>query len=85
MFGSALQAAAYRGHQQIVALLIDEGANVNTQSGRYGNTLLAAVLNGNQQIVGVLLDNGVDVNAQGLQLIQIDKRYYRDTNQFVLE
>ncbi|KAK2603444.1 hypothetical protein QQS21_004395 [Conoideocrella luteorostrata] len=41
-YGSVLQAASYRGHQEIVQLLLDEGADVNAQGGYYGSALQAA-------------------------------------------
>ncbi|KAK2593842.1 hypothetical protein QQS21_008457 [Conoideocrella luteorostrata] len=62
--GSALQAAARQGHQEIVTLLLDKGADVNAQGGKYGNALQAAAGAGYQEIVTLLLDKGADVNAQ---------------------
>lgn len=47
-----------------MALLIDEGANVNAQGGEYGNALQAAVLNGHQHVVKLLFDKGADLNTQ---------------------
>jgi hypothetical protein len=62
---NALQAASERGYEQVVKLLLDKGADVNAQGGRYGNALQAASERGNEQIVKLLLDKGADVNAQG--------------------
>ena len=57
-------AAAY-GHDGMVKLLLDKGANVNAQGGRYGNALQAASYGGHEQVVKLLLDSGANVNAQG--------------------
>jgi ankyrin repeat protein len=64
-YGNALQAASYRGHEQIVKTLLDAGANVNAQGGHYGNALQAASCGGYEQVVTTLLNKGADVNAQG--------------------
>ncbi|CAG9954319.1 unnamed protein product, partial [Clonostachys rosea f. rosea IK726] len=64
-YGNALQSASYRGHQDIVVLLLNEGANVNAQGGHFGNALQAASSQDHQEIVGLLLDKGADVNAHG--------------------
>ncbi|ORY09452.1 hypothetical protein BCR34DRAFT_516475, partial [Clohesyomyces aquaticus] len=59
------QAALVKGNEQVVKLLLDKGADVNAQGGRYGNALQAALVKGNEQVVKLLLDKGADVNAQG--------------------
>ena len=43
-FGNALQAALFYGHEAIVKLLLENGAEVNAEGGPYGiqNTLQAA-------------------------------------------
>ncbi|EXU98136.1 ankyrin repeat protein, partial [Metarhizium robertsii] len=64
-YGNALQAASFRGHLEIVKLLLDKGADVNAQGGLYGTTLHAASSGGHLEIVQLLLDKGADVNAQG--------------------
>ncbi|CEN59972.1 Putative Ankyrin repeat domain containing protein [Aspergillus calidoustus] len=58
----ANQVASSGGHQEIVQLLLDKGADVNVQG---GNALQAASARGYQEIVQLLLDKGADVNAQG--------------------
>jgi hypothetical protein len=50
--------AADLGLSTIARLLLDEGANVNTQGGEYGNALQAASERGHEQVVEILLDAG---------------------------
>ncbi|USP74081.1 Arp, Ankyrin repeat protein [Curvularia clavata] len=57
--------AAKNGQRKLVKLLVDNGADVNAQSGPYGNALPAASEGGHEQVVKMLLDAGADVNAQG--------------------
>jgi ankyrin repeat protein len=64
-YGNALQAASARGHEQVVKLLLDKGADLNAQGGEYGNALQAAAARGHEQVVKLLLDKGADPNAQG--------------------
>ncbi|KAJ4474100.1 ankyrin repeat-containing domain protein [Lentinula edodes] len=61
-YGNALQTAAFWGNKAIVQLLLENGVNVNAQS---GYPLQAAVLWGNKTIVKLLLNNGANVNIQG--------------------
>ncbi|CAG8262934.1 unnamed protein product [Penicillium salamii] len=46
-------------------LLLDKGADVNADGGKYGNALQAASAEGHRAIVTLLLDKGADVNADG--------------------
>ncbi|KAL9096282.1 MAG: hypothetical protein Q9165_001279 [Trypethelium subeluteriae] len=64
---SPLSYAAEGGHEQVVKLLVNEGADVNavTQSGRYQTALIAASARGHEQVVKLLLEKGAEVNAQG--------------------
>jgi ankyrin repeat protein len=64
MSGSALQAAVYRGHEKIIELLLNKGADVNTQGGRHGSALQAAIAGRDKKIIELLLSKGADVNAQ---------------------
>ncbi|GFF23322.1 NACHT nucleoside triphosphatase [Aspergillus udagawae] len=63
--GNALQAASFRGHEKVVQMLLDRGADVNAQGGRFGNALQAASFRGHEKVVQMLLDQGADVNAHG--------------------
>jgi ankyrin repeat protein len=51
----------------VVRLLLDSGADVNAQGGKYGNALQAAASKGNEAVVRLLVDSEADVNvnAQG--------------------
>jgi ankyrin repeat protein len=62
---SAMQAASAGGHEAMVKMLLDKGADINAQSGQYGNALQAASSRGHEAVVRLLLDKGADVNAQG--------------------
>ena len=62
---SGIATAASRGDREVVTLLLDKGADVNTQDGEYGSALQAAASTGDREIVTLLLDKGADVNAQG--------------------
>ncbi|KAK3334654.1 hypothetical protein B0H65DRAFT_561698 [Neurospora tetraspora] len=62
----ATPAASREGHKEVVEMLLDKGAGVNTQSrGRYSTALQAASGEGYKEVVEMLLDKGADVNAQG--------------------
>jgi ankyrin repeat protein len=62
--GSALHAACNEGHDVIVQMLLESGADVNMQGGT-GSPLHAALERGNHKIVTVLLDWGADISARG--------------------
>lgn len=46
-------------------MLLEKGADVNAQGGKYGNALQTASAEGEQEIIRLLLEKGADVNAQG--------------------
>ncbi|KAF1961004.1 ankyrin [Byssothecium circinans] len=63
-----LYLAAENGYCGTTELLLDKGADVNAEGGRYGNALQAASEGGHEATVKLLLDkgaDGADVNAQG--------------------
>jgi hypothetical protein len=57
--------AALLGFSMVTRLLLDRGAKVNAQGGRYGIALQAASARGHEQVVKTLLDASAEVNAQG--------------------
>jgi hypothetical protein len=62
---SPLLMAIIDGNKIVVRYLIEHGADVNAQGGKYGNPLQAAVTGSRAKIVRYLVENGADVNAQG--------------------
>ena len=62
---TALIWASEYGHEKVVQMLVDLGADVNAQGGEYGNALCAASAAGHEKIVQILVDAGANVNAQG--------------------
>jgi ankyrin repeat protein len=64
-YGNVLQVASYMGHEAVVRLLLEKGAEVNAQGGIYGNALQAASHVGHEAVVRLLLEKGADVNAEG--------------------
>ncbi|MHC4540614.1 MAG: ankyrin repeat domain-containing protein, partial [Planctomycetota bacterium] len=62
---TALQRSAMNGHKELVKLLLDRGAGMNTQTGWPGGTPLhLAAEKGHREIVELLIHKGADVNAK---------------------
>ncbi|RYN70166.1 hypothetical protein AA0117_g10718 [Alternaria alternata] len=57
--------AALLGFSRVTRLLLNAGAEINAQGGRYGNALQAASEGGHEHVVKTLLNAGAKVNAQG--------------------
>lgn len=62
--GDALQAAASKGHADIVRILLDGGAKPDAKPGPRGTALQAASYHGRSVIVRMLLDSGVKPNLE---------------------
>ena len=62
--GTLLAAAALMGHTEIVALLLEHGADVNARSKDGGTALHAAAFLGRVETVKLLLDKGADTTLQ---------------------
>lgn len=76
--GSALQAAACRGNEQIVKILLAKGADVNTKGGEYGNALQAASYWGHGGTVKVLLEHETRIDAKEISMVLWDACYNGD-------
>ena len=57
LFGSALQAASFSGHIEIVKLLLENGASA-LRGGEYPDAIEAAIIKGNREVAGLLLQTG---------------------------
>ena len=64
IWGAALQAASFKGHDQIVHMLLDRGAFVNGPGGFFGDALRAASIAGHVKVVQALLDRGAEVKGK---------------------
>lgn len=63
-YGTALQAATANGNKRIVALLLKNGAEINTviEGYQYETALQGAVVNADRNLIKRLLKHGADVN-----------------------
>ncbi|OJD27204.1 hypothetical protein ACJ73_01409 [Blastomyces percursus] len=64
-FGKPLQATSFKGHTEIVALLLRHNADPNARGYQFGSALQAAAFQGHAQIVRLLVDGGADVELEG--------------------
>jgi ankyrin repeat protein len=60
-----LQAAAAGGHNDVVRILLENGADVNAQTDRFGSALQAACQEGQVDVVRLLIEHGARVSDQG--------------------
>ena len=61
-----LQIASERGHDQVVAFLLKQGARINAVDSMGDTPLSAAAANGHAKVVRILLDYGAELNHQNL-------------------
>ena len=54
-----------RDHEELVAMLLKAGADVNARGGRFNDNLRPAAACGHEKLVAMLIAAGADVNAQG--------------------
>jgi len=61
---TALIAAAKEGHQEIVQLLLEKGADIEGRDSKFGGTpLIWAAIRGQTDTVKLLLEKGADING----------------------
>ncbi len=63
-YGSALGAAARKGHDGIARLLLEKGWNANRKVKTYGSLLVAAATYGHAEVVQVLLEKNPDTSSR---------------------
>lgn len=56
--------AAEEGNEDVVRILLDNGADVNARGGNPGNALCAASKTGQDEIIRILLENGAEINTR---------------------
>jgi hypothetical protein len=61
----ALIAAAWKGHDAVIQLLLDRGGNINRRDSCGNTALNAAVLRGHLSTVQLLLTRGANPNIRG--------------------
>jgi len=59
-----LYICAFRGHKELVKVLLEIGGDVNAKGGLHGTILHAAIAKDNQDIARLLLNGNADINAQ---------------------
>jgi ankyrin repeat protein len=59
-----LYRAAANGHDQVVQLLLDKGAEIDAKNKYGGTPLYRAAANGHDQVVQLLLDKGAEIDAK---------------------
>lgn len=58
--------ASAKGHEKVVLILLDRGADINAQQEMWGTALHVACCEGHEKVVQILLDQGADINANAM-------------------
>lgn len=88
---TALEVASINGHEEMARLLLENGADVNTEGGfDQTSALRAASEKGHHEVVRLLLENGANVNAESgsdhtTALHAASKNGHRETVKLLLE
>jgi ankyrin repeat protein len=65
-YGTPLQAVCFKGHESALRLLLDWGADPDTEGGKFGVPINAAIAEGHGSLVKTLLDKGVNHTLKDL-------------------
>ncbi len=76
--GSALQAAACRGNEQVIKMLLAKVADLNAKGGEYGNALQAAFYWGHDGIMKMFLACETSIDAKEISMVLRDVCYNDD-------
>jgi ankyrin repeat domain-containing protein 50 len=87
--GNALVAASERGHEQVVRLLLNNGAGVDIECRRHGTALQVASFEGHDKVVQLLLQNRARVDTEagrsGNALLAASRRGHTKVIQLLLD
>ncbi|KAL7924503.1 ankyrin repeat-containing domain protein [Trichoderma austrokoningii] len=75
--GYPLTAASSYGHDELVRLLVNHGADISAKQGYYGSMLTSTSATGRQYMIQSPQDNGADVNAEGPRQVRASGRCSR--------
>jgi ankyrin repeat protein len=70
--GGALTTASAYGMENIVVLLLEQGADINVRGGRYNFALHTALAKKKDKIARLLIDNEANVNLQVSYILEND-------------
>ena len=59
-----LMGAAVNGHERVVDILLQRGADANLKNSRGGTALMHAAIEGHERVVELLLQRGAEINVQ---------------------
>ncbi|KAF4829521.1 Ankyrin-1 [Colletotrichum siamense] len=83
-YNNALEAACQRGNAEVVQMLLNNRAIVNTQKNNSPNALQLAIRSQNEAIVEMILNRNTDVNAEGSALRLASQLGYEGIVQIIL-
>ena len=62
-----LMSAAQEGHERVVDLLLQHGAEINLQSSEGGTALMGAAVKNHERVVKLMLEHGAEINLGAWQ------------------
>ena len=84
-YGKPLQAASYGGHETVIQLLLDKGADINTHGGIYENDLQVALSGGHEMVDELLADVDIQGEFYGTALQAASAEGYKRVVRLLLD